>query len=367
MRLSKETACMSGRGQGQVYVGPKLVRAAPWDWTGYTSLDVLVLSDPDWSLFKPQQVKAICEWVSNGGSVLLVLGKHPLPQDSPLRAAMPFHIGEPRQVEIPSQALLDWGLASNWLETVRAWPLLPKQRAAAAGQIKPGTASLCGSGHIGFGRIAVLAFEPAQLSDAQAEHAAAFWTSQIVGCVGNGSGPPAGVGPSDPRVAFYMSGRGRTIVLNSDDSQVNPAGGSNRYDTRHRIGIAQTASNQVMNHLFELRQMQPLSIWWVILTLMALAVLLGPVDYLILKRLDRQPYTWLRLDRDLHRGRLLRRAVAPRRLDGASGRHGPGWGRRQQLRLGDLLCRPVRPAQRRLPAREPGSEPVVVGHCPDAG
>jgi hypothetical protein len=36
-----------------------------------------------------------------------------------------------------------------------------------------------------------------------------------------------------------------------------------------------------------------LSIWWVIGLLTLLAILLGPVDYLVLKRLDRQPMTWL--------------------------------------------------------------------------
>ena len=65
------------------------------------------------------------------------------------------------------------------------------------------------------------------------------------------------------------------------------------YDNRDRIGVAQSAANQVMNYLFELRQMQPLSIWWIILTLATLAVLLGPVDYWVLKRLDKQPFTWL--------------------------------------------------------------------------
>jgi hypothetical protein len=39
--------------------------------------------------------------------------------------------------------------------------------------------------------------------------------------------------------------------------------------------------------------MRPLSIWWVVLTLVTLAFILGPFDYLVLKRLDRLPYTWL--------------------------------------------------------------------------
>ncbi len=48
-----------------------------------------------------------------------------------------------------------------------------------------------------------------------------------------------------------------------------------------------------MEYLYKLEQMRPLSIWWIVLTLMALAVLLGPVDYLVLKWLDKLPYTWL--------------------------------------------------------------------------
>ena len=286
-RLSKEAACMSSRGKGQVYVGPKLAREVPWDWTGFASLDLLVLTDPDWSLLKPQQVRAICEWISNGGAALLVLGRHPLPQDSPLRAAIPFQIGDPTQVEIPPVAMQEWGLDSSPPQAVTAWPLSLKPGAPIAGQVQPETASLRAAGHVGFGRISVLAFEPAQLGAAHADRASAFWTRQIAASIGGDAGP------SNPANAVGTAGRGRTIILTggSQDSDAPP--GSAPYDNRHRIGVAQSAANQVMNYLFELRQMQPLSIWWIILTLTALAVLLGPVDYWLLKRWDKQPLTWL--------------------------------------------------------------------------
>ena len=293
MRLPKEASCMSGRGQGQVYVGPKLARSMPWDWTGYVSLDVLVLCDPDWSLLKPQQVQAICDWISNGGTALLILGRHPLPQDSPLKAAIPFHLGEPRQVEIPSRAMEDWDLDASRTQMVTAWPLSEKPSVPVPGQVRPGTASLYGAGHIGFGRIAVLAFEPAQFGDAQVGRSSAFWTRQIADCIRDEARPSVDPGPSSLHDMVGVSGRGRTIVLTSGDSQASAPAGFNPNDNRHRIGVAQIAGNQVMNYLFELRQMQPLSIWWVILTLTALAILLGPVDYFILKRLDRQPLTWL--------------------------------------------------------------------------
>jgi hypothetical protein len=58
-----------------------------------------------------------------------------------------------------------------------------------------------------------------------------------------------------------------------------------------KVGVSHAASNAVMEFLY--RGIKPLSIWWVILLLTALAILLGPLDYKILKRLDRLPWTWL--------------------------------------------------------------------------
>ncbi|MEN6336719.1 MAG: hypothetical protein ABFE01_20890 [Phycisphaerales bacterium] len=300
MRLPKEAACTSGRGQGVVYVGVMRPQATPWDWTGYVSLDLLVLCDPDWSQLKPQQVQAISEWVSNGGSTLLVLGQHPLPQDSPLKAAIPWQIGEPRQTQIPPEAMQAWGLNTQEPLTVTGWPLSPKPNAPIPGRIKAGTESLFGTGRIGFGRIAVLAFGPNQFSDSLTSRGAPFWTRVIAECISGGSDSSGGSTSPRTQTMMAQAGRGRNIVLASSDSsqtlsQVSGPGRSNPnpYDNSHRIGVAQSAANQVMNYLFELRQMQPLSIWWVILTLTALAVLLGPVDYWLLKRLDKQPYTWL--------------------------------------------------------------------------
>jgi hypothetical protein len=61
----------------------------------------------------------------------------------------------------------------------------------------------------------------------------------------------------------------------------------------YQVGGAQVATNAVMDHLGSISQMRPVSIWWVILLLTALALLLGPLDYKLLKRMDRLPLTWL--------------------------------------------------------------------------
>jgi hypothetical protein len=81
---------------------------------------------------------------------------------------------------------------------------------------------------------------------------------------------------------------GRTIesVSNADMATRRP-GNRNRFE----IGWAYAANNAVMEFLYQ--GIRPLSIWWVILLLITLAVLLGPLDYKLLKRIDRLPLTWL--------------------------------------------------------------------------
>ncbi|MCP4451365.1 MAG: hypothetical protein GY809_07885, partial [Planctomycetes bacterium] len=71
MALTKEVECIysqgrsvngNSRGVGKVVVETKLPRMVPWDWTGFSGLDLLVLYDPDWSRFRPEQIQGLTEW-----------------------------------------------------------------------------------------------------------------------------------------------------------------------------------------------------------------------------------------------------------------------------------------------------------------
>ena len=292
LRLKDETVCTSPRGTGTVCVGTKVPGMMPWDWTGFASLDLLILYDPDWSLLRPQQVKAVCDWVSNGGTLLLVLGRHPLPQDSPLADLIPFRVGDLRTCEIPSTVLAEWGLDAGQPAAVPAWSLSVKPEALLRKKISaPDGGHLYGAGYVGFGRVAVLGFEPSSLGAEQTRHAAEFWTRQIAECLDVQPSTP--VASSSPYGYGGQAGAAGKRAIMLKEQTPSDAGQQRVDENRLRIGIAQDASNRVMEHLYQLRQMRPVSIWWVILTLSALAVLLGPVDYLVLKRLDKLPYTWL--------------------------------------------------------------------------
>ncbi len=282
LRLPESTACMSNLGAGKVYLGSKLPRVAPWDWTGYVSLDLLILCDVDWTLLRPQQSKAIAAWISNGGTALVILGQHPLPTDNPLAQLLPFQIEGPTQVQVPSQALVEWGLDSSRGQTVTGWTIRPKPQAVIdRAREMTDTAGLYGAGYAGFGWVAVLGFNPSQLSEAQGGRSAAFWTRLIGACC-----PSRSSAASDLQFAG-----GRRIILAEQAPQTG--GNARSGDNYYRISVSQNASNEVMEYLYRLEQMKPLSIWWIVLTLMTLALLLGPVDYFVLKRLDKLPYTWL--------------------------------------------------------------------------
>jgi hypothetical protein len=288
LRLPNETVCETGGGRGKVRLGPKVPRAVPWDWTGFVSLDLLILYDPDWSLLQAAQFRAIDEWVANGGTLLVVLGGHPLPENCPLRRTLPFDLGNPRETTIAPDVLEGWGLSGAKPETVTSWPLFPKSGALLSTQVKAAEVGyLAGSGPAGFGRVAVLGFDPADLSEAQTRHTAKFWVALIDGFAG--ASETRYGSDSGSRRSGGLGTVGRRIVLEEDASAPDNQNNQNRY----RISLAQLASNQVLEFLYDLEQMRPLSIWWVILTLSMLAVLLGPVDYFVLKRLDRLPYTWL--------------------------------------------------------------------------
>jgi len=285
LRLPKQSRCISHRGRGGVFLGDKLPRMMPWDWTGFVSLDLLILYDPDWNLFNIQQLKAIAQWVSNGGRLLLVQGSHPIAAANPIAQLLPLELQDAKQITIPSQTLEKLGLTGGQQETVTGWSMVPKPETHLFQIITSDENEyLFATGYSGFGRVGVLAFDPSNLSDRQRVNSAAFWIHCIKEVLEFSDSLPFGTVTGGIR-SNQIS---RTIESVSDaETGMSRSGNRNRFE----IGWAHAANNAVMEFLYQ--GIRPLSIWWVILLLITLAVLLGPLDYKLLKRLDRLPLTWL--------------------------------------------------------------------------
>lgn len=294
-QLSEETASKAKKEFGKVYVKDKIAKMTPWDWTGFVSLDLLILYDPDYSVMRPQQLNAISQWVSNGGRLLVILGSNPLTADNPIVKLLPFEVAEAKQITLDSSVLGSWSLDASQEEKIVCQPLSAKSETMIY-KAEKNSEDVCffAVGCVGFGRVAVMAFDPAALSDTQRGETTGFWINRIGSVIGNssdGSSSSALNNSVDYPVTMRQMSTFRSIVkaesVTEDEKKQNYGGRS--YD----IGFAQAGSNAIMEHLHNIVEMRPLSIGWVILILVLLAILLGPVDYIVLKRKGLLPLTWL--------------------------------------------------------------------------
>jgi len=312
-RLPQHSICTSRQGAGQVYVKNKLPRMAPWDWTGYVSLDLLILYDPDWLQFNAQQLNAIAQWVSNGGKILMIVAAHPLSADNPLAQIMPFQFDDARQVTIDGEVLKKWQLDNTQQETVVGRFLTATDRERFCKFDSPNKSlSLAGVCPVGFGYIAVLGFDPSIFSEKQKGYSSQFWVHHIRNILETDymkkcaqEFPQPTNEESDSPQHLSRSRRGmpgmrrhrtnnlptiRGIEYHQDSQKLLE---DNQDDHFYEISQAQAAGNSVMEHLYDISEMRPLSIWYVIAMLAVLSLLLGPIDYLVLKRIDQLPLTWL--------------------------------------------------------------------------
>ena len=277
-KLTDYASSRTERGSGQVYLRHTLPRSLPWDWTGYRPLDLLVLYDPDWDMINVHQGEAISQWVTNGGKLLVVLGGNRLPASHPIAALLPFEVGDLKQTTVPRSTLSRWGCGSSEPtgsggSTVGCWKVTPRPSVRICDMKKHGSqVALFASGPAGFGKVGVMAFDPSVLHIRQPKLAVKFWVEHFAALLGENTDEA-----------------GRRCIEFSEGG-----GGSESDDDWHfQTGLATRGSGAVLEHLLSIPELRPLSIWWVIGLLVLLAVLLGPVDYLVLKRLDRQPLTWI--------------------------------------------------------------------------
>jgi hypothetical protein len=297
MSLTREVECIdrgnranrnNSGGVGKVVVETKLPRMVPWDWTGFSGLDLLVLYDPDWSRFRPEQITGVTEWVMQGGQLVIILGANGLPKNA-LTEQWPLRVGALQENLVTSDWLTQWGLSGAGETTAVAYAVSDSQG---------GQAGLFAVEHMGFGRVGVLGLDPRTLGEPQRAHSTSFWMHLLDQMLQ--STDRTTVGTESRRIINRASltavvGHGTTQESKQLQrvSERQKRGSSNQDFYSYAQGTEQQSTGKILDYLYAIDQMRPLSIGWVVLLLVLLAVLLGPVDYLVLKRLDRLPLTWV--------------------------------------------------------------------------
>jgi hypothetical protein len=209
-QLPNNTMCQSRDRVGQVYLKQKLPRRLPWDWTGYQSLDLLVLYDPDWDLINNHQGDAIARWVSNGGKLLVVLGDRHLPNGHPIAKLLPVKLGKLKHMALDAATVNQWGCNPAEGTKVEYRPMKPKPATRIYNTAVFGSAeALFAAGFVGFGRVGVLAFDPSALKVRRPESAVKFWSSRFETLLGS----------SDSQVGHRTIKFGKDGYFDSDNYQ----------------------------------------------------------------------------------------------------------------------------------------------------
>lgn len=247
------------------FLPPSRVPAAP---IGFDSLDLLILNQPDFNrsstdrshLAHPQQ-KAIVDWVRAGGHLLLWPGEQALPESSPLLEVLPARIGDVRALGLTPEQVASSGLPVRFAE-MKSRALTPHEGAETVPLIGDAVGY---RSRFGLGSITLLPFDASGLVFLDGDGARQFWKPLLDEVV-----PVPWVSGEEPSAARRWND---PYVLTAEAR-------------RHGALVA------AMEHVGNIPGVGRFGFSYVALVLMAMMLVVGPVDWFVLKRLGHQPWTW---------------------------------------------------------------------------
>ena len=138
----------------------------------------------------------------------------------------------------------------------------------------------------GFGRFGILGIDPKTFDMSPQQNNEQCWVSLLNVMLETDiqALPPGFLYRSDV-IGVGLDVR-RSLVLIDTDHQDQPDS-SQRFQNHYQFQESQQQQREVLDYLYGIEELRPLHIGWVILLLVTLALLLGPIDYWVLKKLDR--------------------------------------------------------------------------------
>lgn len=232
----------------------------PTSAIGYDCLDVLVLNAPDLTALSGEQQQAIAEWVRGGGNLLMWPGDAPVPEAGPLVGVLPARVGGTDVVHLSPEELGALGLTQRFAK-LPARVLTPAPRAEAL--------TLMGlervkayQGRLGLGRVIVCPLDLASLQVRDPQKIWALWKPLL-----------------------------KPMIRRLPDDPVRPP--ENPYDVTGEAQLREgTALRQVGDMLGSIPGAGRFGFGYVAGILIAMMLIVGPLDWILLKKLGRQPWTW---------------------------------------------------------------------------
>jgi hypothetical protein len=226
---------------------------------GFESFNALLLDQPDLTRIPLEKQQAIVDWVRGGGTVVCWLGEDQQPPISPILRQLPATVGENTNVTVSPEALRAAGLPTRF-GNMKGRILTPTDDAKPiklfGGEVQAYKRTL------GLGSVVLVPFDCSTLLIDGPDKAREFWRPLLDGAV--------------------------DLTKRDDNNPVNYYAYNDPAQQRRAH-----AASAVMNLLGNVPGAGSFGFTWVALVMIGLMVVVGPVDWIVLKRLGRQPWTWI--------------------------------------------------------------------------
>ncbi|MEA2733644.1 MAG: hypothetical protein QOE14_95 [Humisphaera sp.] len=238
------------------FIAPSRLPITP---VGYESIDVLLLNQPDLARLSIEQQGAMADWVRGGGMLVIVPGASPAPPIGPLTEIFPARLGEIRQLDIDPAVIKKAGLPARFGKlTGRDLP-----DAAADARATPlfdpsGPKAL--RHWVGMGQVMLLPVDVSTLTFDDQNNALAFWRATLKGLA--------------------------VVPAEIDNNTRNNYGMSD--DPRRAVAV-----RQALDWIGDVPGAGNFGFAYVAVVLIAMMLIVGPVDWFVLKWLGKQPWTWV--------------------------------------------------------------------------
>lgn len=230
------------------HVRYSLLPAAP---IGYDSADVLYLNNPDWSQLSVDQQRAMLDWARAGGTIMLFPGPETLPADAPLVGALPCDLGPMTVTALNDRQRREMHLPARFKE-IGVRTIVP--RAGATLQDLPQEIGKVCVRPIGLGRIAVVSTDLGVLAFNDAAYAQDFHNHVL-------------------DQLFAVTTRGQNIDYGYYDTDI-------------------AAANSALDRIGDIPNTGGFGFSYIALVVGGLMLIVGPIDWFILRKIGKQPWTW---------------------------------------------------------------------------
>jgi hypothetical protein len=250
--------------QSGVTVGYMPQSRLPGAAIGYDALDLLILNQPDLNRMQADQQEAIVQWVRAGGRLVIWPGAEPVAGGAILEI-LPARIGQNQSFQVDAKAIEDAGLSARFAK-LKGRELSPLPGAAAVPMF-------AGSGlksipaafrwRAGFGQVLLLPVDVSEFHFNDVKNSEAFWRRLLKNV--------AELPEKDPK-----------NQNNAPNYYYNP-----NQNTRQSIGLGRT-----MDWMGNVPGAGKFGFSYIAVVLIGMMVVVGPLDFLVLKWLGRQPWTF---------------------------------------------------------------------------